>query len=183
MKTKIIALMGKAGAGKDLLLKAATYTFSSQINEIVSCTTRPIREKEVDGINYHFLTEEEFANRVNKGDLIESTEFNGWYYGTLFSSLSNNKLNIGVFNPTGVLALSKREDIDLVIFYITCPDKVRLLRQLNRENNPNCKEIIRRYSADEQDFEKLNQIPDYIEFENVELSDVDRFVQTVGKLI
>ena len=56
MKIKVVALFGKAGSGKDTILKEVAAT--GGLHEIVSCTTRPMREGEADGVNYHFLTSE-----------------------------------------------------------------------------------------------------------------------------
>ena len=58
----IIAIMGKAGSGKDTLLKALLK--EPQFKDaapIISCTTRPIRENERDGVDYHYITVEQFT--------------------------------------------------------------------------------------------------------------------------
>ena len=55
-KVKVIALFGKAGSGKDTILRALVKVDPDKFNEIVSCTTRPPREGEQEGVNYHFLT-------------------------------------------------------------------------------------------------------------------------------
>lgn len=57
-KIKVVILCGKAGAGKDATLHKLMELYSNKYNEIVSCTTRPPREGEIDGVNYHFLTVE-----------------------------------------------------------------------------------------------------------------------------
>jgi guanylate kinase len=57
----LLALVGKAGAGKDTILRYLCDHYD--VNEVISCTTRPPREGEVDGVNYHFLSESEFAER------------------------------------------------------------------------------------------------------------------------
>ena len=149
--------MGKAGAGKDTLLNKIC-TEHSNYHKIVSCTTRPMRENEIDGQDYHFISHEEFTKKVLNGDMLEATEFNGWYYGTMKSSLVDG-INIGVFNPEGYDCLTQIpiEDVYVIGFYIKCNDKERLLRQLNREQNPNIKEIIRRYNTDEIDFSELDE--------------------------
>jgi guanylate kinase len=84
--------------------------------------------------------------------MLEATVFNDWCYGTSIDNLSNDKINIGVFNPEGVGLLRGRDNIKLILIYIEAKDKDRLLRQLNRENDPDVHEIIRRYSTDEMDF-------------------------------
>lgn len=156
---KIIALIGKAGSGKDTLLHEIMAKYPDTFHEIVSCTSRPPREGEKEGVNYYFLTDKEFIDRVNDGDMLEHTNFNNWFYGTSFSSLSIKKINIGVFNPAGVTSIQENyPNIDLQVYYLRAPAKERLLRQLNREENPKVDEIIRRYSADEKDFADLSHL-------------------------
>lgn len=60
--------------------------------------------------------------------MIEATEFNDWHYGTMASSLSIDKVNIGVFNPEGVRCLQEYSNIELIVFYVRARDKERLLR-------------------------------------------------------
>ena len=146
-KIKIIALVGKAGAGKDYLMKEIAEDNFYHI--IVSSTTRPKRDYEIEGKDYHFLSYEEFA----AARLLETTSFNGWHYGTRYEDLDPDRTNIGVFNPTGLKSLAAHSDIDLEIVYVKASDKTRLLRQLNREEEPNVHEIIRRFGTDEVDFQ------------------------------
>ena len=148
---KLIALMGKAGSGKDTIMKKMLETYPG-LHEIVSCTTRPRRDYEVEGINYYFYSVEEFTKKVINGEMLEATEFNGWFYGTPIDGLAENFVNIGVFNPAGIEAISMNTQIDMKLSYITASDKTRLLRQLNREGDPDVEEIIRRYSTDKKDF-------------------------------
>ena len=151
-KYKIIALIGEAGSGKDYLLRQALAKYK-HYHEIISCTTRPKRDKELDGVNYYFLDDETFE----KTRMFESTSFNGWKYGTSAAALAPNKINIGVFNPSGIFnLLNHQEEVELKVFYVRASAKTRLLRQLNRENEPNVDEIIRRYAADVKDFSNLN---------------------------
>ena len=160
-KIKIIALCGKAGSGKDTILKEV-ITRCPHIHEIVSCTTRPRREGEVDGVNYHYLTNEEFAEKVLNNDMLEATIFNDWCYGTSYSALDPLNINIGVFNPEGISILQDDPRISLDVYYIWASGKTRLLRQLNREGEPDVAEIIRRYGTDEKDFSNLQEkIGDY----------------------
>lgn len=164
-KIKVVALMGKAGAGKDALLHKIMEKYGDEFASIISCTSRPPREGEVDGINYHFLTSEQFAEKLMDGDMIEAVVFRDWCYGTSYDSLNPDKINIGVYNPQGVgILLDMEYDIDLYPIMVNCRDKTRLLRQLNRESDPDCKEIVRRFEADAEDFgnsvwDKIN-LPD-----------------------
>ena len=166
-KYKIIAVMGQAGAGKDSFVKTLLEEtrFKDIAKPIISCTTRPIRENEQDGVNYHYLTNEQFTEQVLNGEMLEATVFNNWCYGTSTKNLDENCLNIGVFNPEGVEILKDSSNVDLKIVYIKADDKVRLLRQLNREQHPDCDEIVRRFGTDKKDFNsiRLDSInPDFI---------------------
>ena len=152
---KIIALIGKAGSGKDTVMHRLIDADSS-LHEIISCTTRPRREGESNGVNYFFMTPEQFGDKVLHDEMLEATYFNEWFYGTSYESLRSDSINVGVFNPAGIDSLLGRLDVDLKVFYINTSSKTRLIRQLNREKDPNVDEIIRRYKADEDDFNDLN---------------------------
>lgn len=155
----VVAIMGKAGSGKDSLMKAVLHHDTlNNLNEIVSYTTRPMREGEKEGINYHYVSDEEFLQLILEDKMLEATIFNSWCYGTALNSLNQNKINIGVFNPAGVESLMKDPRINLKIFYIEASDKERLIRQLTREQNPDIEEILRRYKADNLDFSDLSSI-------------------------
>ena len=155
MKYELLAICGKAGSGKDTLMQRV-LACNPNLHEIVSCTTRPIRENEVDGVNYHFLTGTEFGDKVVAGEMLEATCFNDWFYGTSYDSLRSDCVNIGVFNPEGIDSVIAHKDIETVVFYVEADDKERLLRQLNREQHPDVHEIIRRFKADEEDFYDLD---------------------------
>lgn len=154
---KIIALVGEAGCGKDALLQATLAASPNSFHKIISCSTRPPREGEVDGKNYHFLTDGMFAELVSDGQMLEYAEFNNWHYGTMKAALSAEKPNIGVFNPDGIYSLLGHPGIDLTVVRIHTSEKDRLLRQLNREEHPNVEEIIRRYSTDKEDFKEFQE--------------------------
>ena len=168
---KIIALIGEAGSGKDSIMQNILKKRPLQFNEIISCTTRPMREGEAEGVNYFYLTPEEFAGKVLNGEMLEATSFNDWFYGTSYDALRSDCPNIGVFNPDGIRAMSGMPGLDVTVFKIVCSDKTRLLRQLNREEDPNVKEIIRRYKADEEDFCDLEFM--YTEIENEDEEDLE----------
>lgn len=168
MKNKVIALIGKSGSGKDTILQKLDE--ADNVHSIISCTTRPMRQGEIPDYSYHFLTPELFNEYDRSGQLLESTYFKGWHYGTPKYEIKKDKINVGVFNPAGIHSLLKQPDIDLTVYWITASDKTRLLRQLNREDCPDVAEIIRRYGTDENDFSEINF--EYTELKNETPDDI-----------
>lgn len=155
-KIKILALFGKSASGKDTIQNWIVSNFPKLTNKIVSCTTRPPRDGEVDGQAYFFLSDEEFANKVLDGSMLEATSFREWFYGTALDQLNPEKINVGVFNVTGVECILQDSRLEVEPVWIHAADKTRLLRSLNREDNPDCKEICRRFQADEKDFNEMD---------------------------
>ena len=150
---KIVALFGPSCAGKDTIAKYLKDKMPNT-HEIISCTTRPKRDYEQEGVDYFFLTEE-FAEKVLNGSMLEATSFRDWFYGTPIEALDENKTNIGVFNISGIDCLLKDNRLEVIPIYITCEDKIRLQRAINREKNPDCEEICRRFLTDLKDFEEI----------------------------
>lgn len=150
--------MGEAGTGKDTLQNAVVAEATKQnipIHKIISCTTRPPRDYETS-LDYYFLSNDEFAEKVLNGDMLEATSFNGWFYGTSVDSLEKDKINIGIFNPDGIRILQCDSRIELHCFRLLVSDAERLIRQLKREEHPDIDEIIRRYKTDKEDFDDYN---------------------------
>lgn len=179
---KIIALIGEAGSGKDTVMQRVLKK-NPNLNEIISFTTRPPREGEVNGINYYYISTEQFTEKVLNDEMLEATCFNGWFYGTGFDSLRSDCVNIGVFNPEGIDAMMShgKNKIDLYVYYVNTTPKNRLLRQLNREINPDVDEIIRRYKADLMDFEDLDF--HYNDIPNDTLEDLEDNVKIISAAV
>ena len=158
-KYKLVALFGKSGVGKDTI-QNWMVSHLPNVHKIISYTTRPPRDNEVDNKDYHFISVEEFNYMKEKNLFLETTEFRGWYYGTSIESLIQTQINIGVFNPSGVQNIwdNFKDQIIILPIKIFADDKVRLIRSLTREKDPDCLEICRRFLADEEDFKKLNFI-------------------------
>ena len=153
MGYKIIALIGQAGSGKDTILKKVLDS-DFTLHKIINSTTREPREGEVEGVNYYFLTLDQYTDKLLNNEFVEASHKN-WFYGTTYEALRSDCINIGVFNPDSINCMIDQKDIELKIFYINTSSKIRLLRYLNREENPDVDEIIRRYLSDKKDFYSL----------------------------
>lgn len=150
-KYKLVALFGESGSGKDYAIKELLQTTFGQeyLSRVVSYTTRPPREGETPGVQYHFLASpQEFFEK----ELIEYANFNDWYYGSAIDNLKEDKVNIGIYDIKRIAQISQHSEVECYPIYIKTSDKTRLIRQLEREENPNCDEIIRRFIADKKDY-------------------------------
>ena len=76
----LLVVSGPAGSGKGTVNKHLFDTGNFVYS--VSATTRAPRPGEIDGVNYHFITKEDFLGRIERGDMLEYTEYCGNYYGT-----------------------------------------------------------------------------------------------------
>jgi len=88
---KLVVMSGPSGVGKTTVLRRLLATCRLPLRASVSATTRPPRSGEVDGVDYHFLSEAEFHRRRDRGEFLECYEVysSGWWYGTLNSEVAS----------------------------------------------------------------------------------------------
>lgn len=116
---KLVLLVGPSGAGKSTI---ENFFFRSDYQRLVSCTTRPRRKGEVDGVDYHFMSEQEFDVAWRSGELLERNMFNGHYYGMAVNSVDaalRDGNAMAVVDINGVLSVVKAlEDVDVRVVFI-----------------------------------------------------------------
>ena len=184
--------MGKSASGKDSLFKELMEDESLSLHEIVPYTTRPIRAKEVEGREYHFVSIPQFMAMDAAGKVIErrtyQTVAGPWHYFTADDGQID--LSKGNFLLIGTLeAYLKLRDYfgteNVVPLYIEVEDGDRLERAIRRERkqaSPNFAEVCRRFLADAEDFseEKLQAAGIDVRFEN---ADRDRCYQMLAEAV
>ena len=180
----IVALFGKAGSGKDYILNTITEKYPSLYRKI-SCTNRPKRDYEQDGVDYHFVSSQEFMNLIK--DLVEAECFNNWWYGTRITDLKPAPaINIGIFNIEGITNMMTRDDpsiqLNVLPIFIRCLDKTRIIRQLQREKDPDIEEILRRFQSDKKDYRQTIRY-EYDTVRNQEETDINKVVKEVAEII
>ena len=180
---KIFCVMGKSATGKDTIYQKLLNESQLELKRILPYTTRPIREGEVEGREYHFCTEEDVQKLEKAGRIVElrayNTVYGVWKYFTVDDG--NIQLDKENYLLIGTLeAYTKIRDYfgaDKVLpIYIEVEDGERLLRAIAREKSqdvPKYEEMCRRFLADAKDFSEENLKTAEIEmrFENLELSD------------
>lgn len=191
---KIFCVMGKSATGKDTIYQKLLTESKLELKRIIPYTTRPIREGEVPGREYHFCTEEDVQKLENEGRIVElrayDTVYGIWKYFTVDDGNiqldKENYLLIGTLEAYTRIRDYFGEDKVLPI-YIEVEDGERLLRAIAREKEqdvPKYEEMCRRFLADAKDFseETLNMAGIEKRFVNVELTDtiakVEKYIQT-----
>lgn len=190
---KIFCVMGKSATGKDTIYQNLLNESKLELKRIIPYTTRPIREGEVEGREYHFCTEEDVQRLDSEGRIVELRAYNTvygiWKYFTVndgnIQLEKENYLLIGTLEAyTKIRDYFGKENV--LPIYIEVEDGERLLRAISREKSqdvPKYEEMCRRFLADAQDFseEKLLAAGIKERFVNVELSDTLTKVETYIK--
>lgn len=115
----MIEIIGKNGAGKSYL---ANKLYHLGFERNVGYTTRPIRDGEIDGIDYFFITKEKFEEYLVNNDFVDYKIRNGFYYGILKNNISNNTILVSgdtkkIEEVTGYSILKLYVDCDLLTRY------------------------------------------------------------------
>lgn len=177
---KIFYLMGKSSSGKDTIYKQLMADEDLHLKNIVLYTTRPIRQGEQEGIEYHFITEEQLANLEKEGRIIElrayDTCFGIWKYCTVDAHIDLDRENYLIIGTIESFCKTKAfyGEEKVIPLMIELDDGIRLRRALDREmaqDQPKYDEMCRRYLADAADFspEKKKEAGIEKEFLNDEL--------------
>ncbi len=147
---KLIIVSGPSGAGKTTVLRGVFERFDGRqiLLSSVSATTRPPRPDEVDGVDYHFLTKEEFDLRRQRGEFIECFEVfgRGYWYGTLKSEVSTGleagKWVVLEIDVQGAMAVMQSYPDAISIFVL--PDSVEELQRRLRGRGTETEEALQR---------------------------------------
>ena len=161
-----VVIMGKSGAGKDTV---GVHLGQVGYQRIVTYTSRPMREGEVDGRDYHFLSQRKFEELREDGFFIESRDYNARFgkcsYGTSKDSLKPNGKQYIIITPEGFENILKTNYEGLAPVYLQASDDVlgiRLKARADKETDKEKRktlidEIDRRLAADRKDFEKIDK--------------------------
>lgn len=128
MNKKLYVISGSSGVGKGTVLKG----FLSRNPDFmlsISCTTRSPREGEIDGVNYFFMSKEDFKDCIENDKFLEWAEFAGNYYGTkkkfINQCLNDGKNIILEIDTQGALQVKKQMPEAVLIFI--CPPSLETL--------------------------------------------------------
>lgn len=163
---KLFYVMGKSSSGKDTIYEDLLSRETLGLQSFIIYTTRPIRAGETDGVQYHFVTEEQLQELQAQGRVIElrtyQTVAGPWHYFT--ADGDNVDMTQQDYIALGTLESYEKVKVyygseQVVPIYIEVDDDKRLERALKRERKqekPNYEEVCRRFLADQKDFAEEN---------------------------
>ena len=145
-KGLLIILSGPSGVGKGTVRRYIMDNFNIQLSYSISMTTRPQRDKEVEGVDYYFVSKEEFQRNIDADNFLEWEEFVGNRYGTpkdKVEELRNQGKNVVLeIEVMGAAEVMKKVDDDRVISFFIMPPSVEALESRIRRRKTESEEII-----------------------------------------
>ena len=159
----MVVLSSPSGVGKTTLTKKIQQKYET-FKISVSHTTRSPRSNEVDGVDYHFITDKKFKELVKQNKFYEYAKIFDNYYGTLKETVDTvRKINDIIFDIDwqGNQQLSKFKNLRLIKIFLIVKNKEELKKRLVKRNQNTIEEIEKRFNAFEKD------IKNWIDYEYV----------------
>jgi guanylate kinase len=176
MSTPILVITGPSGVGKGTLIKGLLER-APGLELAVSATTREPREGEVNGVDYHYLSEADFDRRVAAGEFVEHAEYAGNRYGTLKSELSRPARGI-VLEIDVQGARQVRESLpEARLVFIEPPSFEDLEQRLTGRASDQPAQIQRRLEAAREELAAAGEFD-----HRIVNDDVQRAVQELGEV-
>ena len=152
----IIVISAPSGAGKTTICNELQRR-KPHIKFSVSCTTRPIREHEVDGVNYHFLSDQEFTEKVQNNEFVEYENVHGYYYGTLRKTLEDalaqQEMVLFDVDVNGAMAIKSNYSDNTCTIFILPPSLDDLKKRLIQRGSETEERIDKRLERTAQEME------------------------------
>lgn len=156
----MIILVGESASGKSSIESVLEKEYGYK--KTVSYTTREPRKGEIDGVDYNYISPEEFTKKTNENFFVEIGAYNGWLYGTTKEQYTKD--TVCVLTPHGLRQIKKnledKKDLDMHTFYIKVPRRDRLIKILQRGDEVD--EAIRRNQSDVGQFDGIEDEVDYV---------------------
>ena len=146
-KGLLIILSGPSGVGKGTVRKYIQSRNKVDVHFSVSMTTRAPRANEVDGVDYYFVSKEEFLDGIKNDKLLEYAEFVGNYYGTpreIVEDLRNKGVNVLLeIEITGATQVMNKVKDDRVVSFFLMPPSIKRLEERIRARKSESEEVIK----------------------------------------
>jgi guanylate kinase len=164
----LFVLSAPAGTGKTTLVHMLCEEFSC-IKESISCTTRPPRPGEINGLHYNFLSEGEFTLKIEQGEFLEHAEVFGYLYGTLKETVAADRKKgchvILVIDTQGAMQLKGQFESRFI--FISPPTLEELRERLNKRKTENQETIEKRLAWAREELKMVSHYDYHIVNDNL----------------
>lgn len=158
----LLVISGKTASGKDTLIAGILQKYPD-FKKVLTTTSRLPRKDEKNNVDYNFLSEAEFRQKIDQGDFLEYVKYGGNFYGTEKSQINTEDNLIWKIDPS-MAGKAKQVFPDCKVIYIMVDNQVVLQRL--RERGLSKEEIAKRMQDDQKFFDLYHDKYDYI-IENV----------------
>ncbi len=140
----LIVISGPSGVGKGTVRKALFERADHDLIYSISMTTRAPRNGETNGVEYHFVSKEEFVRQINNGNLLEYAEFCDNYYGTPLDKVQEqlDKGNEVVLEIEVQGAMQVKEKMPDAVYVFIAPPSMKALEERLKNRGTECQELI-----------------------------------------
>jgi len=178
-KPKLFVFSAPSGAGKTTIVKDILKSFP-EFKFSVSATTRKKRPGEIDGVDYYFISEDEFKRKIENNEFVEWEKFYDYYYGTLKKTIDENLANgyttIFEVDVKGALNIKKVYH-DAVLIFIVPPSIEELKERLRKRNTETDEDLRKRLERADMELSYKDKF-DYV-VENINLEEAKEKVKKI----
>lgn len=159
----IVVLVGESASGKSTVAKILEQE-QPNFSKVVTYTTRPMRDGEIDGVDYHFIDNNKFNELVEQNFFVEHANYRDWQYGTAIN-FNKDEDKVIVLTPAGARALrayaEKHTEFQkyLMVIYLWVDRRSRMIKIIQRGDNID--EAYRRNLSDVGQFDSFKRETDY----------------------
>ena len=185
MASALVVLSGPSGCGKSSLVNEILKSENAYFS--ISTTTRDIRDGEKEGVNYYYVSHEEFKKDIDEGNFLEWAEVHGNYYGTsikpVLKALEENKVVIFDIDVQGHEIVKKKFPLLTTSVFITTPSQKELEDRLIKRATDSKEVIQKRLINAKEEMKRANEYEFFIindDF-NKALSELKKIIE-VAKL-
>lgn len=172
----MIILIGPSASGKTEIVKYLVKHFN--YSKFITTTTREKRINEINGVDYNFISLDDFLLKIKNNEFIEYVKYNSNYYGTLKRNISLTTCLI--IEPSGLKAFKELKDPSIVSFYLETSKEIRKQRMIERKDK--IEDINIRLKNDDEIF-NVNNIKQYIDYYiDSNFSSIEQLATKIDKL-
>ena len=144
----MLVMIGASASGKTEIAKILINKYG--FSKLVTYTTREMREGEVNGVDYHFISVEEFEKKKKKREFLETAQYHNTYYGS--PKKGADEMKVIIVEPKGANSIFRKNIPKTIFIYLETDQLIRRVRMLNRGDK--LEDVETRFKEDKKHFRK-----------------------------